>query len=335
MSFPALCSKSRSMKPSSEPKIPIWIWLDPTRRCNLACSLCYTKESHSAQDLSLTTLRAVLDRLEQSQHFAAQELTFNWRGEPMMNRRFEDLLEIILASEIGCRIQFHTNGMLITSKRAKRLAQMRGDLTVYISIDGGSRSSHDRNRGAGSFDRAIAGANRLLDERGEQPFPRISVYQLDLLEHDHQYDPAFLALCERADEVVVASPVLPDGDGRPFLTGERLKGGTSIVDEWSQLPRDYPVPRGPCFFAGNALVIAPDGSVSICILSNDARGIVGNISTDSLDDIYDRTASWRELLVTQGRTAIPHCADCRKCEGEARPKSVLDRAGEGCSEMTQ
>ena len=32
--------------------LKLWLWIDPTRRCNLKCALCYTKASHAASDLT-------------------------------------------------------------------------------------------------------------------------------------------------------------------------------------------------------------------------------------------------------------------------------------------
>src|SRR3546814_1310827 len=45
---------------------PIWLWIDPTSRCNLACRLCYTKFSHGKLDLEPSQLEETLGRLAAS-----------------------------------------------------------------------------------------------------------------------------------------------------------------------------------------------------------------------------------------------------------------------------
>lgn len=315
------------MRPNDRHRTPIWIWLDPTRRCNISCALCYTKQAHDSQDLTEHTLARILEQVTNSSLIEPQELTFNWRGEPLMNRRFHLLLKQISESALNCPIQFHTNAMLLTPSRASELVECADRVTIYVSIDGGSAVSHDRNRGHGSFELSLQGAENLLSARGARRWPRVVVYQLDLRELEADFDPRFLSLTERVDGWQVVTPVLPDGDGRPFLNAPLTRGGANIVDRWEELSRDQPIPQGPCFFAGNALVVAPDGLASICILSHDPTGVIGNLLTDSIDSIVSRARTWREMLRREGRSAIPHCAHCRKCEGIGRPRNG-DRAHE-------
>lgn len=308
------------MKLNKFERIPIWIWIDPTRKCNLSCKLCYTKLSHASLDLESDSLTTILDSISNSNLIEPQELTFNWRGEPLMNRQLHVLLRQISSSRLTCPVQFHTNAMLITDRRATELIEAYENLTIYVSIDGGTEESHDRNRGKGTFMQSIKGVENLLRARASRSWPKIVLYQLDLKEEKKNYDPAFIALIERLDGWLITTPVLPDGDGGPFVKADVKKGGASIVDCWSELPRDYPLPQGPCFFAGNALVIGPDGFVSICILSNETSGVIGNVLTESLDVIISRAQSWRKKLTSEGRSSVEHCANCRKCEGVGNPK---------------
>src|SRR4030095_15155781 len=143
-------------------KHPVWLWIDPTRNCNLACKLCYTKLSHNKDVMEPDTLETILDNLLSETSIQVKMIHLNWRGEPLMNRKFHQLLDIVLQREIGVPIHWHTNGMLLTPNRVEELLRLRGDYTVYVSIDGGNTESHDKNRGDGSFEASITGLQRLL-----------------------------------------------------------------------------------------------------------------------------------------------------------------------------
>ena len=73
---------------------PVWLWIDPTNRCNLACTLCYTKFSHGRQDMDPARLEDVLSRMVAAPSIEVKGIHLNWRGEPLMHPRFAQLLEI-------------------------------------------------------------------------------------------------------------------------------------------------------------------------------------------------------------------------------------------------
>src|SRR3546814_3327832 len=56
---------------------PIWLWIDPTSRCNLACRLCYTKFSHGKLDLEPSQLEETLGRLAASDTLEVKGIHLN------------------------------------------------------------------------------------------------------------------------------------------------------------------------------------------------------------------------------------------------------------------
>src|SRR4051812_2378069 len=115
-------------RPESNAVRRVWLWIDPTRRCNLACSLCYTKESHSKDDLHPESLAMMLDNIERSSSIVVQQLTFNWRGEPLMN-----LLGLLRDRQPRYSVDFHTNGTLITERLAASIMENIGPWSICVS----------------------------------------------------------------------------------------------------------------------------------------------------------------------------------------------------------
>lgn len=300
---------------------PVWLWLDPTTRCNLACKLCYTKQSHGKLDMDPEDLSGALRRLMASPTVDVKTIHLNWRGEPLMNPRFAELLAVTRDVMPHIKLQWHTNGTMLTKKRVHEVLKVGHNHKIFVSIDGGNALSHDLNRGEGSFEKTMRGLRVLLDEAKGDKHVQIGVYQIDLGEPIENYDKEFLSLLERVDDHVKVTPLLPGGAHHAVEDINDLESDEALHRRMSQdiNPR-LPVPKGACFWAGHVLCVAPDGNVSICVISHGKQGIIGNIFTESPETVVARGVAFRQRLDDEGRCNSGHCGTCRKPEGNVYAK---------------
>ena len=129
-----------------QPKRKLWVWVDSSNNCNLSCALCYTKASHHNKFLSTDEMEIILEKIFRDESIDVQHFTFNWRGEPLMNKNFPLLLKQLMAEKPNCEVDFHTNATLLTEDRAEAIASVAEDYKIFVSIDGGTRESHEKNR---------------------------------------------------------------------------------------------------------------------------------------------------------------------------------------------
>lgn len=122
-----------------------------TRRCNLACAHCYQGEARAA-DLPLATFAPLLEEFEAG---GGLRLLLSG-GEPLLHPGFWGINELLPAYDV--RVVLLTNGTLIDAETARRLNVHE----VQVSLDG-MQESHDRLRGEGSFDTALAGLHAARD----------------------------------------------------------------------------------------------------------------------------------------------------------------------------
>ncbi|MDO8964008.1 MAG: radical SAM protein [Coriobacteriia bacterium] len=135
---------------------PFFLQWNLTDRCNLDCAHCYRESP--VEDLDEAGLTSVVDA------FAAF-ITESGRdgrvmlsgGEPLLSPHLFPLIERSRAHGLPVRVL--SNGTLIDEVMARRLAAA-GVQAVQVSVDGGRRT-HDAVRGAGTFDRALAGMAAL------------------------------------------------------------------------------------------------------------------------------------------------------------------------------
>ncbi|MFE3450262.1 radical SAM protein [Nonomuraea sp. NPDC059194] len=137
------------------------LWLYTNFDCNLACDYCCARSSPR------TPRRALgLDRVRRIIAEAAEltEVTevFLTGGEPFL---LPDLDQIVRACTDRFPTTLLTNGMLFRGRRLDLLRSMPRDrLTLQISLDSPAPDRHDRHRGQGSWNRAVAGIRIALDE---------------------------------------------------------------------------------------------------------------------------------------------------------------------------
>jgi uncharacterized Fe-S cluster-containing radical SAM superfamily protein len=140
------------------------LWFQVTGTlCNLTCTHCFISCAPDNRSFGFLDYDHVLRVLDESRALGVKEYYFTG-GEPFMHPRLLDMLAATLA--IGPATVL-TNGTLFREATVDRLAQLRDDsiysLELRVSIDGPDAASNDRIRGAGAFDRAMAGVRRVVE----------------------------------------------------------------------------------------------------------------------------------------------------------------------------
>jgi len=145
------------------------LWFNTGTLCNIACTHCYI-ESTPTNDalvyLTLAEVRLYLDEIAQL-GLPVREIGFTG-GEPFMNPQMIPMARAAL--EAGFEVLILTNAMqpMMRPRVRNGLAELQqafGDkLTLRISLDHFDAANHDEERGAGSFERTIAGMAWLRDQ---------------------------------------------------------------------------------------------------------------------------------------------------------------------------
>ena len=135
---------------------PLTLAFELSNLCNLHCTHCIRGSHQEHVDrLDLALFRRILD--EATGQFDPLAVVFTG-GEPLASDLFPAAVEELLARGIPYR--FVTNGWLIP--RHLPLLQRHPPTFVRISLSGANEATHDRQRGHGSFRRALLAAATLL-----------------------------------------------------------------------------------------------------------------------------------------------------------------------------
>jgi len=136
------------------PRFPARLWIYTNFHCNLACDYCVVASSPRARrrELPAERFRGLVDEAL-GEGFAEIYVT---GGEPFVH---PDIFALIEYAADRLPTVVLTNAMLFTGRRRAQLARLAGrpGLVLQSSIDGACAATHDRWRGAGSWERAMAG----------------------------------------------------------------------------------------------------------------------------------------------------------------------------------
>jgi radical SAM protein with 4Fe4S-binding SPASM domain len=296
--------------------------------CNLRCQHCFVVAGTPAapRHVPVEKARRVVS------DFAAlggEGIRFTG-GEPFTHPEFLAILEAALREPFQS-VGVQTNAALVGEAEIAALRAASGRLAIEVSLEGASPATHDRVRGEGSFERTVAGIERLA-RAGLGG--RVSIAFTEM-RHNMGDVPALLELVDRLGlrslsggtlvargraEEAELEPPHPDqyrdllsryhADPRFRSLCDRY-GRISAVEWW----RGRCGERGePCPFIEHPY-LSPEGKVYPCLLlQEDACAVAGALDAPLGVSLAEGMPVWARLL-DEARKRPAQLAECRDCPG--------------------
>ncbi|MGC1119913.1 MAG: radical SAM protein [Candidatus Methanofastidiosia archaeon] len=135
------------MNPRRGMRAPLTVYLEVTRKCNLRCTHCLTRNEDITMDVE--TAKSILDELVEERVFKV----YFTGGEPLLYSGLEELLTHLKGRPIWSLVQ--TNGLLLTESRAEALKEAEVG-ALDLPLFGTTPDTHDAITGKpGSFDNLL------------------------------------------------------------------------------------------------------------------------------------------------------------------------------------
>lgn len=288
-----------------------------TERCNLRCTHCAVPEEDSPADheLSLHEWTMFVSRVLDA---GVKRIVLSG-GEALLRRECLQIAEHSLRQGADAVI-IVTNGTVMQRSTTEPLAALQQrwpNLLLHVSLDGATAASHDLIRGSGTFDRTMAGLDRLAAEGGGVAGVHTVLHQANFCELD-----ALVAMVRRLGAASwTVFPVASLGRGREldghrlvesqwrevlqYLASGAVSGlevglmGPTMGDEWRSTDA---VPQARGTHSGQA-VVGPDGEVFACPPLRDSA--VGNVSAIRRGD------DWADVDRALRAEIEPVCPTCK------------------------
>ncbi len=276
-------------------KFPLDIIAEASNACNLRCTMCF--QSDARLPISKTTKHSLMDMktfkkiVDEAARYQLPALKLNWRGEPMLNRNFTEMIRYAKSKGI-LEVTSLTNGTLMDETMSREIVDAKMDQLV-ISIDGFTQETYEKIRIGASYDTVISNLENLLDIRGKskKPFIRLQYTESDV--NRDETSRFYEYWRKRVDEITIS------------YVKDFIYPGTDAVD-------NIPVYEYSCKQPFQRLIIMSDGTVTVC-----ATDIMGSLSIGNVNDT-DLIELWNcekiKKLREQHKTGTYHLnSTCRIC----------------------
>jgi radical SAM protein with 4Fe4S-binding SPASM domain len=267
--------------------------------------------------LSLELFDRILSEVQTTTH----TMQFYFQGEPLLNKHLPEM--IARAHQVGIYTIVSTNAQTISKELANALVKS-GLSRIVVSIDGFSEESYTAYRVGGSLQKALEGLQFMREAKEiHRSSIRIELQVLRLRTNEHEWE--WIRNNYRklgATHLVFKTAQLYDYEhGNPLMpTKERYsrykktENGTYINKKNITTFSKFKIPNYPCYRLWSGCVITTNGDVLPCCYDKDHRYAYGNITQQSLAELFHSTkanALRRRVLLYHGEP-LDMCKNCNQ-----------------------
>jgi MoaA/NifB/PqqE/SkfB family radical SAM enzyme len=286
--------------------VPFVIYVDPSDACNFRCKFCPTSDvrlmkqvGRSLKVMDFDLYKKIIDDIGQ---FARpiKTLRLYKDGEPLLNPRLAEMIKY--AKNKGCaeKIDTTTNASLLTP--AKSLALIEAGLDrINISIEGVNAEQYlDFSNYQIDFDKLVDNI-RYFYEHKKNCEVIIKITGDSLSENDKKK--FYEIFGDIADGVFIEHVMScwPEFEMKGVVVNQE-------VGIYGQPIKEVMV----CPYVFYSFSINSDGSASLCFLDWSRKLIIGDVSKESVKDIWqgDKLLEYQKMFLRQVRKQHPICGQC-------------------------
>ena len=292
---------------------PIFVWLEPTNRCNLKCPLCPTGVGLKRRrgDMSLELFETILAKLKKAKPLL---LTLHLAGEPLLAPNLTRMVE--LAREAGMQTTLSSNGTLLTEEMSQKLIDSG---LQSLRLDFCAEKDHfEKVRFGSSWEKVYANIIGLLSLKlkTEAQLPMVRIKDVSTWGLSKQEQKM------RMDKLQALFEEFPiDGyDGLGPLQVHNWAGTFASEHEDPEHHAEDDCRIHPCTHLWTSMAVTYDGLVVPCCRDLEAECVLGDLKTQELDDIWngEEILKLRKAMTDGDVSGVPLCRSCSKVHDKTR-----------------
>ena len=233
------------------------IYIEITNICNLNCSFCSTSNKKK-KEMTPEEFKIILSKIDKYTDY----IYLHVKGEPLTHHYLDEILSI--SKEYNKKVCITTNGVFLKDKL--------NILKKYDNIYQINRSLHSENNKPNYLEDIIYSANELSS------YISYRFWTLD----NNKMDNKTKEYIEVLKKVYNINEVY---DGVKLTDKVYLSLDNEFT--WPSINNNYYNEVGYCLGGKSQLAVLSDGTVSICCLDSEGISNLGNIYTDTFEDILN------------------------------------------------
>lgn len=276
---------------------PYSLRIENTNVCNGKCFMCpYPIMKRKKGTMSKELYKKII---KETQQLKIKYLNLHNFGEPLVDKYFVWRVKYAKSKNIQ-RISTNTNGTLLTQKLARDIIKSGLD-DLYISVDAATKKTYQKIRIGLNYDLVQKNIKYLvkLKKQLKSTKPKIILDFLEFNLNKHETNKFINKWKKIVDQVCISQ--IHDWSNK-----KNLNIGLPINNyvEFSQ---------SPCRLPFTEMLINWDGTVSLCCQDIEGEVILGDITKDSISDIWKskKYQKIREAHLKLKTNKLKLCQNCK------------------------
>ena len=268
---------------------PRYIQLETVTKCNAKCPFCPQNEIvRDPARMPAETWQKIVDDTRGWGITYRPFLT----NEPFVDNRMPEIVRYIKENDPTARVEFNTNGELMTDKLSRDLLEAGVDI-MRFSIDGFSRETYEPSRIGINYDKVMERTQIFLDlwdQGGYRDKVFTELRMIEVPENKHEIEDYKAFWGPKCSEVLI----------------------THMYQwPWTGQKREDVVKK-PCLKILDEMFFYTNGNATICCWDVHERAVIGNVNEQSVAEIWESYAArcMRATLDDGRRDLLNLCSRC-------------------------
>jgi organic radical activating enzyme len=280
--------------------------VEPTSKCNLACSFCdlhsgrIADVDHYKGHMTISTWENLVSQLEIS-GYKLKQLQLHGNGEPLLNKLTPRFIEIARRKNIAESIRVTTNGTLLTPSILEKIVEAGAD-EIRVSVDAGDAGTWEKFKGKKLFKNLQKNVTNAIEYVAKRPNIKLVLkYPVVSGDQDLSY-----GVTEYFRESVIQS--FASKIASPNVVLSAMPVVTLMDGVLLQNKKNF----SPCEIPFYSLFVKFDGRVSVCCADVTNLLDMGKLDVEGLAGIVNGVAlsEFRTKHLEGNFESIPLCLYC-------------------------
>lgn len=275
------------MKRKTGREHPKTVAIETTNRCNASCSFC--PNSRLSRD-RLTMNDELFEKIiEDCTVFKPHTIEPFLNGEPLMDRKIFDRMELIKRKLPETKIKIYTNGNLLSPDKIDKLAEIELD-ELFISLNTINRSKYKETMGL-DLETTIKNLDYLTTRNQKKSVAEKITFRMTRTEDTGLFEQdQFIKYCKGKNI-------------SPFIVG--------LFNYKGEIKSLLPVPDYPCEHIDRIDILA-NGKVALCCMDQEGEYSWGDVRENTVLDVYNSEIArfYRKMHRTGKRNKVVPCNKC-------------------------
>lgn len=276
-------------------EFPLDVIAESSNACNLRCVMCFhvdddlpVTKTTAVQNMTMDTFKKIVDECAKN---GLPALKLSWRGEPMLNKNFTEMLRY--AKDKGIlEVTSLTNATLMDEKICREIVAAKLDQLV-ISIDGFTKETYEKIRVGADFETVKNNVMNLIKIRNNARKPFIRLQYTESSINRHETADFYAYWKDKVDEITISYC-------QDFGSPDKNVPENSDIHEFC------------CKQPFQRLAIMTDGTVCVCATDVMGALAIGNVHDSSIKELWhgEKINQLREQHRSGNYHLSPMCRIC-------------------------